>query len=118
MVTLPQGVSLNTSAASGLEGCSESQIGLHANEPAHCPDASKVGTAKISTPLLEDPLEGALYIAKQNANPFGTLLAGYLVAEGHGVISSRPPGSTSTRAAARSPPPSTTSPSSRSKSSS
>ena len=86
VVTLPQGVSVNTAAASGLEGCSEAQFGLHANEPAHCPDASKIGTAKIDTPLLEDPLEGSLYQAQQNANPFGSLLAAYLVAEGHGVI--------------------------------
>ncbi len=86
VVTLPQGVSVNTSAAAGLEGCSGAQVGLHANEPAHCPDASKIGTALITTPLLEDPLEGAFYLAEQNANPFGSLLAGYLVAEGHGVI--------------------------------
>ena len=86
VVALPQGVSVNTAAASGLEGCSEAQFGLHANEPAHCPDASKIGTAKITTPLLEDPLEGALYLAQQNANPFGSLLVAYLVAEGHGVI--------------------------------
>ncbi len=58
VLTLPQGLSVNTSAASGLEGCSEAQFGLHANEPAHCPDASKVGTAKITTPLLEEPLKG------------------------------------------------------------
>ena len=79
-------MSVNTSAASGLEGCSEAQFGLHANEPAHCPDSSKIGMAKIATPLLADPLEGSLYLAQQNANPFGSLLAGYLVAEGHGVI--------------------------------
>jgi hypothetical protein len=86
VITLPQGVSVNTSAASGLDGCSEAQFALHANEPAHCPDASKIGTAKITTPLLEDPLEGALYLAQQDANPFGSLLAAYVVAEGHGVI--------------------------------
>jgi hypothetical protein len=84
--TLPQGVSVNTSAAAGLEGCSEAQFGLHANEPPHCPDASKIGTAKITTPLLEEPLQGVLFLAQQNANPFGSLLAAYLVAEGHGVI--------------------------------
>ena len=86
VVRLPQGVSVNTSGAAGLEGCSEAQFGLHANEPAHCPDASKIGTAKITTSLLEDPLEGALYLAEQKSNPFGSLLAAYLVAEGRGVI--------------------------------
>ena len=73
-------------AAAGLEGCCEAQFGLHANEPANCPDASKIGTAKITTPLLEEPLKGSIYLAEQNANPFGTLLAAYLVAEGRGVI--------------------------------
>jgi hypothetical protein len=86
VVTLPRGMNVNTAAASGLAGCPEAQFGLHANEPAHCPDASRIGTAKITTPLLEDPLQGALYLAEQNANPFGSLLAAYVVAEGHGVI--------------------------------
>jgi hypothetical protein len=85
VVTLPQGVRVNTSAASGLEGCTEAQIGLDNANPASCPDSSKIGTAKITTPLLEEPLQGALYLAQQDANPFGSLLAGYVVVEGHGV---------------------------------
>ena len=46
-----------------------------------CSNASKVATAKISTPLLPNPIEGAVYIATQNENPFGSLLAMYLLAE-------------------------------------
>ena len=53
--------------------------------PAHCPDAAKIGTVEIETPALEDPLSGAVYLAKQSENPFGSLLAMYLVAEGSGV---------------------------------
>ena len=78
-------MAVNPAAANGLGSCSEAQFGLHTNEPAHCPDASKIGTAKITTPLLEEPLQGAIYLAEQNANPFGSLLAGYVVVEGHGV---------------------------------
>jgi hypothetical protein len=92
VVTLPAGMSVNTSAADGLEGCTEAQIGLISESPIRfdtstptCPDASKVGTAQITTPLLPDPLEGSLYLAAQNDNPFHSLLTGYLVAQGEGV---------------------------------
>ena len=79
-VTLPEGVTLNPSAADGLQACSEEQIALQSREASTCPEASKVATVKIKTPLLANPLEGAAYLATQNSNPFGSLVALYIEA--------------------------------------
>jgi hypothetical protein len=83
-VTLPAGVSVNPSAGDGLAGCSEEQFALHVNVEAACPDASKIGTVEITTPLLPNPLRGSVFLAQQGnlagngSNPFGSLLAIYL----------------------------------------
>jgi hypothetical protein len=80
-VTLPAGVVLNPAAADGLEACSEAQISLSQDAFPTCAEASKVGTVEIRTPLLPNPLTGAAYLATQDANPFGSLVALYVVAQ-------------------------------------
>jgi hypothetical protein len=80
-VTLPAGVAINPAGADGLLACSEAQIALKSASQPACPDASKVGLVKIKTPLLPNLLEGAAYLAAQNANPFGSLVALYVFAE-------------------------------------
>ena len=85
-VTLPEGTAISLSTADGLQGCSEAQIGLGSPGPATCPNASKVGEVEIKTPLFSSPLEGDVFLASPNTNPFGALLAAYLVAEGGGVL--------------------------------
>lgn len=80
-VALPEGVTINPANADGLEACSLGQIGLSEPLASTCPDAAKVATVKIKTPLLPDPLEGGAYVAAQNANPFGSFLAIYVFAE-------------------------------------
>jgi hypothetical protein len=86
VVTLPAGVSVSPSAAQGLGACSLAQIGLGSGTEPSCPESSKIGTIEIDTPLLGEPLMGSIYLAKQNENPFGSLIAIYLVAQGHGVV--------------------------------
>jgi hypothetical protein len=79
-VTLPEGVALNPAAADGLQACSMEEIGLQSAAPPTCPEAAKIATAKIKTPLLANALEGAAYLATQNSNPFGSLVAMYIYA--------------------------------------
>ena len=91
-VTLPEGVQLSPASADGLLACADEQVGYERYEPASqtqrfstapvsCPEGSKVGTVEIRTPLLPEPLEGGVYLAAQDANPFGSLVALYIVAE-------------------------------------
>jgi hypothetical protein len=83
VVTLPEGMTVNPSFAEGIVGCSEQQykaeqIDTGAGEG--CPNASKLGSLIVQTPLLEEPVEGSLYLAEPYANRFGTLAALYMVA--------------------------------------
>ena len=80
-VALPVGVGLNPAAADGLQACSEEQVALSVHAEASCPEASKVATLEIKSPLLPNPLVGEAYLAQQNTNPFGSLVALYLVAQ-------------------------------------
>ncbi len=61
VVTLPEGMSVNPSAAAGLVSCSDDQMGVTSvgtpytfdNSEPDCPDGSHIGTAEATTPLLE-----------------------------------------------------------------
>lgn len=83
-VDLPEGMTINPSQGDGLVGCSPAE---YARETADskagegCPEASKIGTVKIATPLLEEEARGSLYVASPHDNPFGSLLALYMVAK-------------------------------------
>ena len=89
-VTLPEGLFINPAAVSGLEACSAQQIGYlpGTSEPAEftptapaCPDASKIGRVEVDTPVLAHTLPGSVYLASQQDNPPGSLLAIYIVVE-------------------------------------
>ncbi len=92
VVKLPEGLNVNPSQANGLQACSEAQVGYKGagdlpnptrfnNDPVSCPDASKLGTVEATTPLLEEPLKGTIYLAAQEENPFDSLIGLYLVIE-------------------------------------
>ena len=94
-VTLPAGVSVSPSAASGpnaLEGCTEAQIDLLGTElgeghpggdgspyddglthasPGHCPENSRIGKVEVKTPLFEEPLRGQVYLAQPHCGGAG-----------------------------------------------
>jgi hypothetical protein len=82
-VTLAPGVTVNPSAADGLEGCSDlasdpagDQVDYDSISPVKCPESSKVGTVRATTPLLAshdpvtdavtgaEPFDGDVYVIK------------------------------------------------------
>ncbi len=85
-VAFPPGLAVNPSAATGLDACALRgpaginlpHSGPEEAEPAHCPAASKVGTVSVKTPLLDHPLPGSVYLARQQENPFNSLIALYI----------------------------------------
>ncbi len=67
-VTLPEGMTLNPSAAAGLEGCTPEQIGIGTIAPVACPEASKIGSVAIEVPTLPaKSLEGNIYLGKPSS---------------------------------------------------
>jgi hypothetical protein len=91
VATLPQGVTLNPSAANGLAGCATAQFeaeALNSLPGEHCPEAAKVGTVQIESPLVDENLQGSLFVAQPDdpatsapgaENPFDSFLAVYMV---------------------------------------
>ena len=83
-VTLPQGMTINPSQGEGLVGCSSADLARETSDSAPgagCPQASKVGELQISTPLLKEEAQGSVYVASPYDNPFGSLIALYMVAK-------------------------------------
>lgn len=89
LVALPEGMTLNPSIAEGLKACSPADLeretaGSQAGEG--CPEASKVGAVEVQTPILPDKtLHGSLYVATPFDNPFGSLIALYVVIKDKGL---------------------------------
>jgi hypothetical protein len=94
-LALPPGVQASAGAANGLAACGTGESGLLGAEEspfaesfeqhftpatASCPDAAKIGSVKVQTPLLPHPLTGGLYLGEQHTNAFRPPLVLYLIA--------------------------------------
>ncbi len=75
VVTLPLGTVVSPSAADGLGDCSNEQFfgpgprEAAAAKPGECPRDSQIGTVRVKTPALEEPLTGAVYLAAPLCDP-------------------------------------------------
>jgi hypothetical protein len=75
-VLLPEGLVLNPDRAEGLVSCLPAQSGLGTEGPPSCPGTSQVGTVQISTPILPNTLEGAVYALPSSPPEIELLLSG------------------------------------------
>jgi hypothetical protein len=100
-VTLPEGLTLNPSAAAGLEACTPEQIGLekgvfvrkpvpHIGEQIECPEGSKLGTVTLNVPgLPPGSLQGNVFLGGPATGPItGPPYIVYVAAESerYGVL--------------------------------
>lgn len=82
-VTMPEGMTLSSASAGGLAACSDAQIHLGSRQDSECPAASKVAGAVVETPVLAQPLRGAVYLGTQRPSELMPL---YLVLRGSGMV--------------------------------
>ncbi|HEY8809286.1 MAG TPA: hypothetical protein VIM28_04615 [Solirubrobacterales bacterium] len=90
-VILPEGLTINPSVGEGLGVCTPADINretLQAVPGEGCPNASKVGTLHLETSIVDEGIDGSVFLAQQDdpttttpgaENPFDSLIALYLV---------------------------------------
>ncbi len=90
-VTLPEGLTINPSIGEGLGVCTPADLKRETLEAAPgegCPNPSKIGTLHLETPLVNEGIDGSVFLAQQDdpttaapgaENPFDSLVALYLV---------------------------------------
>lgn len=84
VVALPDGVTINPSVGAGLGVCAPARYEAEtASSPpgAGCPNESKIGDFEVHSPVVAGTVEGSMFLAEPYRNPFGTLIALYLVAK-------------------------------------
>jgi hypothetical protein len=91
VVTLPKGMTINPSVGEGLGVCTPAQLGRETvgSFPGEgCPNSSKIGTLNVETPLVDEAVDGSIFLAQQDdastttpgaENPFDSVIALYFV---------------------------------------
>ena len=91
VVTLPEGVTVNPSVGEGLGVCTPADLDRETifSAPGQgCPNASKIGTVHVESPLVREAIGGSVFLAQQDdpgtatpgaENPFDSLIAFYIV---------------------------------------
>jgi hypothetical protein len=67
-VTLPEGLTINPSSAGGLQACTDGDLKLRQEGAATCPDAAKLGTVDVRTPLLDHEVGGSIFLRTQSSD--------------------------------------------------
>lgn len=90
-VALPKGVTVNPSIGEGLGFCTPADLEretLSSKPGDGCPNASKIGSLDLESPLVDEQIAGDVFLAQQDdpatttagaENPFDSLIALYLV---------------------------------------
>lgn len=81
-VTLPPGMTISPSAANGLEACTDDQFGQGTDNAISCPASSRVGVARIVSPVLDEPLDGQVFIGQPLS---GNRYRLFINADGYGI---------------------------------
>ncbi len=85
VVELPEGFELSpvVGSAGDLEGCTDAQFAKDSAAPASCPAGAQIGTVNFSSPLVDQPLDGKVFLAQPGD---GTpLIRIFIVAEQSGA---------------------------------
>jgi hypothetical protein len=79
-LTLPEGFTVNPSAASGLESCGSAGFEAETVADDGCPVASRIGGVVIASPIFSRSLTGGVYLGGEAGERFAGALQLYVVA--------------------------------------
>jgi hypothetical protein len=68
-VALPMGTVISPSSANGLAACTDEQFALHSGALGSCPRESQIGTVKITSPDIAEPLAGDVFLGAPLCDP-------------------------------------------------